>query len=54
MKRTLALLLALVMAAALFAGCGSSKDAAPAAGSADAAETTKFIMGIDPEYPPFS
>ena len=54
MKRTLALLLALVMAAALFAGCGSSKDAAPVAGSADAAETTKFIMGIDPEYPPFS
>ena len=54
MKRTLALLLALVMAAALFAGCGSSKDAAPAAGSADAAETQKFIMGIDPEYPPFS
>ena len=54
MKRTLALLLALVMALALFAGCGSSKDAAPAAGSADAAETQKFIMGIDPEYPPFS
>ena len=54
MKRTLALLLALVMAAALFAGCGSSNNAAPAAGSADAAETQKFIMGIDPEYPPFS
>ena len=54
MKRTLALLLALVMAAALFAGCGSSNNAAPAAGSADAAETTKFVMGIDPEYPPFS
>ena len=54
MKRTLALLLALVMAAALFAGCGSSSNAAPAAGSADAAETTKFVMGIDPEYPPFS
>ena len=54
MKRTLALLLALVMALALFAGCGSSKDAAPAAGSAAAAETQKFIMGIDPEYPPFS
>ena len=54
MKRTLALLLALVMAAALFAGCGSGNNAAPAAGSADAAETTKFVMGIDPEYPPFS
>ena len=53
MKRTLALLLALVMAAALFAGCGSSNNAAPA-GSADAAERTKFVMGIDPEYPPFS
>ena len=54
MKRTLALLLALVMAAALFAGCGSSNNAAPAAGSADSAERTKFVMGIDPEYPPFS
>ena len=48
MKKILALILALVMIFAL-AACGSKP--APAA---PAAETTKFIMGIDPEYPPFS
>ncbi len=42
MKKTLALLLALVMVAALFA---------PSA-FADGKKT--FVMGIDPEYPPFS
>ncbi len=53
MKKILAMLLALVMVIALCA-CGSSASApAPAAAPAEA-ETTKFIMGIDPEYPPFS
>ena len=53
MKKILTMLLALVMAIALCA-CGSSASApAPAAAPAEA-ETTKFIMGIDPEYPPFS
>ena len=53
MKKILAMLLALVMVVALCA-CGSSASApAPAAAPAEA-ETTKFIMGIDPEYPPFS
>ncbi len=47
MKKMLALVLALVMALSLVA-CGQK---APAAG--DDAEKT-FIMGIDPEYPPFS
>ena len=45
MKKTLALLLALVMIFAL-AACGQKP--------APAAEKQKFIMGIDPEYPPFS
>ena len=43
MKKILCMVLALVMILALCA-CGKS---APA-------EKTKFIMGIDPEYPPFS
>ena len=55
----------LAMTAAMLAGCGSSSsgEAAPAADAKteDAAaeepsveERTSFIMGIDPEYPPFS
>ena len=44
MKKILALLLALCM---IFALCACGKQAAPAA-------SQKFIMGIDPEYPPFS
>ncbi len=52
MKKTFALLLALVMILAL---CACGQPAAPAATAAPAAaEKTKFIMGIDPEYPPFS
>ena len=47
MKKLLALMLVLAMAAALFA-CGG------AVACADEAERTTFIMGIDPEYPPFS
>lgn len=46
MKKILALLLALTMVCAL-AACGQQAAPAPA-------EKTKFIMGIDPEYPPFS
>jgi len=68
MKKILALVLATIMVAAL-AACGSSGSASPAAttaaaGSAEPATTaagdsgsaqgTKFIMGIDAEYPPFS
>ena len=45
MKKILALLLALVMVFAL-AACGQK--------AAPAAEKQKFIMGIDPEYKPFS
>ena len=45
MKKTIAMLLALMMVLALCA-CGQS---APAA-----SERSSFIMGIDPEYPPFS
>ncbi|MDO5441574.1 MAG: transporter substrate-binding domain-containing protein [Bacillota bacterium] len=46
MKKVLAILLALVMVFS-FAACGEKEEAA---------ENTapKFIMGIDPEYPPFS
>lgn len=46
MKKTLCLLLTLAM---LFALCACGQSAAPAA-----AEKKTFIMGIDPEYPPFS
>jgi len=65
MKKILALALAFVMVFALCA-CGSSAApaataapaaeaaAAPAAEAPAAAETRTFIMGIDPEYPPFS
>ncbi len=57
MKRTLALLLAVMMLATVLVGCGNS-NSQPAAGSqaaeASDAERTTFIMGIDPEYPPFS
>ena len=65
MKRLLAMITVLAMTAAMLAGCGSSSsgEAAPAADAKteDAAaeepsveERTSFIMGIDPEYPPFS
>ena len=50
MKRMLTLLLAALMLVGLLAGCGSDKEAeAPSV-----EERTKFVMGIDPEYPPFS
>ena len=45
MKKVFALLLAAAMVLAL-AACGSP--------AAPAAEKKKFVMGIDPEYPPFS
>ena len=50
MKKILALALALIM---VFALCACGQSAAPAATQAPA-ETKTFIMGIDPEYPPFS
>lgn len=52
MKKILALAMAALMVLALCAcGSGSASSAAPAA---EAGERTSFIMGIDPEYPPFS
>ena len=52
MKKILAMALALCMA---FALCACGESAAPAAAPAEAEpERTTFIMGIDPEYPPFS
>jgi len=45
MKKFLAVLLSLVMVFS-FAACGTKKE--------EAAAATKFIMGIDAEYPPFS
>ncbi len=57
MKKFLALLLAAAMVFSL-AACGSEDADSETSGDADAqAETetrTTFIMGIDPEYPPFS
>ena len=64
-KRVLSVLLATVMVAGVFAGCGGSKDTAKTsdtaaedtADDADAAdtssETTKFVVGFDAEYPPY-
>ena len=55
MKKLICMILALIMVFALCAcGGASSAPAASAAPAAPAAEITKFIMGIDPEYPPFS
>ena len=45
MKKMMCVLLALTM---IFALCACGKTAAPAA------EKKVFVMGIDPEYPPFS
>lgn len=56
MKKFLVLFLALVMTAAL-AACGSASNDSAASKSDEAngdAQITKFIMGIDPEYIPFS
>ena len=54
MKKLFALLLALAMVFALCA-CGSTASAPAAAPAEEAAPArTSFIMGIDPEYPPFS
>ena len=56
MKKLLAAITALTLALALLAGCASTNSKANA-GSADgdsSAERTSFVMGIDPEYPPFS
>ena len=54
MKKLFAMLLALAMVFALCA-CGSTASAPAAAPAEEAAPArTSFIMGIDPEYPPFS
>ena len=52
MKKLFTLLLALAMVFALCA-CGASAPA-PAPAEEAAPARTSFIMGIDPEYPPFS
>ena len=55
MKKFLVLFLALCLLGALCACGGSSSSSSSSSGTSDAAEeTTTFIMGIDPEYPPFS
>ena len=51
MKKIFACILALALIFAL-AACGGQKNAAPA--GVPLAERTKLVMGIDPEYPPFS
>ena len=47
MKKIIALLTCFVMLLS-FAGCGAAKTSSSSEGA------KKFIMGIDPEYPPFS
>ena len=51
MKKLISVLLAALMVLSL-AACGSSKTTTETASASE--ETTTFIMGIDPEYPPFS
>ena len=51
MKKIFALALALCM---VFALCACGESAGPAPAPVGAPEPTTFIMGIDPEYPPFS
>ena len=46
LKKTLCLLLAVLMTVSLLAGCGSKKE--------DEGGKKVFTMGIDAEYPPFS
>ena len=54
MKKLLCSVLALVMAMSLVA-CGEKKEPeAPVADEPAPVESRTFIMGIDPEYPPFS
>lgn len=50
-KKALCLVLALAMTVAMLAACGSKDDTNTDGG--DSAKKT-FIMGVDPEYPPFS
>ena len=52
MKKLLALALALLMVAALFAGCGSPKEEATE-GNETEAEQTVLTMATNPEFPPF-
>ncbi|MDO4812326.1 MAG: transporter substrate-binding domain-containing protein [Eubacteriales bacterium] len=49
MKKALSLILALILVLSL-AACGNKDDSS----AAGLEETPTFIMGIDPEYPPFS
>ena len=51
MKKFFAMMLALVMVLSL-AACGEKAPADD--GAADGNEVKTFVMGIDPEYPPFS
>ena len=58
-KKIIALVLAVVMGLACLclAGCGAKQGAettSPEESTSGTAEPVKFVMGIDPEYPPFS
>ena len=53
MKRLMATVLAVIMACTMLAACGKSTEEA-SGNSVPVSERTTFIMGIDPEYPPFS
>ncbi len=48
------LAITVVLSLAACGGSNSGGDAAPAGSGTGTAEKTTFIMGIDPEYPPFS
>ena len=53
MKKFLAIILTVAMAAMLLAGCGSEKPTDAPVSSDEQTEAQKFIVGFDAEYPPF-
>ena len=54
MKKTLALILSALLALLCFAGCAEKNPADDTGSQTDQTTKTKFVMGIDPEYNPFS
>lgn len=60
MKKTLAVILCLIMALGVFAGCGDKNKGADSSSSADqdsdikpVSEMTSLVVGFDAEYPPY-
>jgi polar amino acid transport system substrate-binding protein len=54
MKKLFAMILAITMAAALLAGCGSSSNGGAESTTAQEGETITFKHGFDKDFPPYS